>query len=228
MKELVSIAEITAIGTQALKNVWLNSNTDEAASSKAQWARFRERTLHGFISQLAPIAWDLAMAYAIMRIATDDTNNTDLEAVLCVVEEGGVREGGARLSVYVKPGPERADELVREVRVRVREAECLEVGVVGVVGGDAHDGIRHRQVPCDRSELRDESVQCAFAKPRPLGFRASSFVSVRVQPDVLQSLSPDSGDLRDADQRENCVQLPDGQLGVCGIRSVCWTGRHGA
>ena len=78
---LVSIAEITAIGTQALKNVWLNSNTDEAASSKAQWARFRERTLHGFISQLAPIAWDLAMAYALMRIATDDTNNTDLEAL---------------------------------------------------------------------------------------------------------------------------------------------------
>jgi hypothetical protein len=78
---LCSLAEFTALGTQALKNVWLNSNTDEAASSKAQWARFRERTLHGFFNQLAPIAWDLAMAYALMRIATDDTNNTDLEAL---------------------------------------------------------------------------------------------------------------------------------------------------
>ena len=78
---LASLAEVTALGTQALKNVWLNSNTDEAASSKAQWARFRERTLHGFISQLAPIAWDLAMAYALLRIATDDTNDTDLEAL---------------------------------------------------------------------------------------------------------------------------------------------------
>ena len=78
---LVSLPEINALGTTALKNVWLNSNTDEAASSKSQWARFRERSLIGFICQLAPISWDLAMAYAVMRIAADAANHTDLEAL---------------------------------------------------------------------------------------------------------------------------------------------------
>ena len=78
---LASTSEVAILGTTAIKNVWVHSATDIAASSKAQWPRFRERSLVGFVMQLSPIVWDLAMAYAMVRIALDPDNNTDLSAL---------------------------------------------------------------------------------------------------------------------------------------------------
>ena len=78
---VASTSEFAILGTTAIKNVWVHSATDIAASSKAQWSRFRERSLVGFIMQLPPIVWDLAMAYTMARIAMDDDNDTDLSAL---------------------------------------------------------------------------------------------------------------------------------------------------
>ena len=78
---VASISEFAILGTTAIKNVWVHSATDIAASSKAQWSRFRERSLVGFVMQLSPIVWDLAMAYAMARIAMDGDNDTDLSAL---------------------------------------------------------------------------------------------------------------------------------------------------
>ena len=54
-------SEISALGMHTVKHTWLTSADDTAASSKAQWRRFRERALTGFICQMAPVVWDLSM-----------------------------------------------------------------------------------------------------------------------------------------------------------------------
>ena len=78
---IASVIETSALGMHAVKHTWLTSAEDTAASSKAQWRRFRERALTGFICQMAPVVWDLSMAYALAHIASDAQLDFDLTAL---------------------------------------------------------------------------------------------------------------------------------------------------